>query len=834
MESQKQEFLIKDLPTKSVVLYPSRAHIVRDINDVVLKPGPNEIEIYGLTPTTDDQSVQIDGKGSATITDITVELVPNREIFEEVYPEPEENQDDSEEEKIELEYCDEVKKLESEIEDLTSETKRASETINSAARRLDTLDTYSKTLKADKSTASDVAKTMSMYEEERAKIFAAHCEASEKLERCRKEIQKKEKAMLKAGIQDRRKHEERLRAKQKEDRRKALQRQERLKEANRVKEERLKFWPKKVYRVTVNLETPMSIDTPLSSRRGSMDSVTIARDYTPPTKDGKGPASAVSDETVVSLSLSYVTRDASWTPRYDLNISSVQKSAAIAYRAELVNGTSETWKNAQLILSTSQTSYQGLEDKVPFMHAWHVKLGRYQDQGLLSPEEMNHTRGSNASAPVTNRNELFGSSQNVFVWGSQKQQMMQQQQVQQVQQAQASQPQYYSSHGMPRKNAQEFKPSAPAAASFASGGLFANTANTGGGLFGQNMQTIANTNSGAALSHSIEAVMQRGERLDAAQSSSVSDSVRAKRSSGLFGGFGSTKKKAMAPMQDKEAFREETEEEEDEDMGFGLFDDGPDGSSVPGGPVVGYQEASWDDHGLTSTYEVPGARTLAPSSLSRRHKIASLLASNIHLSHVAVPKLRAAAFLRAKIRNPSSSVTLLKGTAGVTLDGSFLGNMVMSRVSPGQIFDLPLGVDPAVQISYPKPSVHRGTQGIFTKESAQVFTRSVWVTNTKTVPVELLVLDQVPLSEDERLSINILQPRGLSKEGDTAKAGSAAKEGASGATQTVQGSAWGKATATLKKDGQVAWTANVEKKQGCLLTLEYEAKMPAAERITPA
>lgn len=833
MESQKQEFLIKELPTKSVVLYPSRAHITRDINDVVLKPGPNEIEIYGLTPTTDEQSVQLDGKGAATITDITVELVPNREIFEEVYPEIDEPQDEDDEEKVELEYCEEVKALEAEIEDLTNETKRASEIINSAARRLDTLDTYSKTLKADKSSADDVAKTMSMYEEERSKIFAAHCDASEKLERCQKEIDKKEKLKFKAGIADRKRHDERLRARQKEDRRKALQRQERLKETNRIKEERLKFWPKKVYRVTVNLETPLSIDTPMSSRRGSMDSVTIARDYTPPAKDGKAPASTASDDTVVSLSLSYVTRDASWTPRYDLNISSVQKSAAIAYRAELVNGTSETWKDAQLILSTSQTSYQGLEDKAPFMHAWHVKLGRYQDQGLLSPEEINHPRGSNTSAPVTNRNELFGSSQNVFVWGSQKQQKMQQQQVQQVQQAQqaqAAQPQYYSSHTMALKNIPEFKASAPAAASFASGGAFA-----GASLFGQSMQNCANTSEGAALSHSIENVRQRGERLDSIQSSSnvESTAARSKRSSGLFGGFGSTRKKS-APAQDKEEYRAEAEEEEDEDMGFGLFDDGVEGSSVPGGPVVGYQEASWDDHGLTSTYEVPGARTVAPSSLSRRHKIASLMAANIHLSHIAVPKLRAAAFLRAKIRNPSSSVTLLKGTAGVTLDGSFLGNMVMGRVSPGQIFDLPLGVDPALQISYPKPSVHRATQGIFSKESAQVFTRSVWVTNTKTVPVELLVLDQVPLSEDERLSISILQPRGLSKEGDTAKAGSAAKEGASGATHVVQNAAWGKATATLKKDGQVAWTANVEKKQGCLLTLEYEARMPAAERITPA
>jgi hypothetical protein len=92
----------------------------------------------------------------------------------------------------------------------------------------------------------------------------------------------------------------------------------------------------------------------------------------------------------VTLSLSYVTTSAFWSPRYDLNISSVQKIATIVYRAEFRNGTSETWKDAKLILSTSQTSYAGLEDKAPTMNPWHVRLTRLQDgtTGLLSKDEM--------------------------------------------------------------------------------------------------------------------------------------------------------------------------------------------------------------------------------------------------------------------------------------------------------------------------------------------------------------------------------------------------------------------------------------------------------------
>ena len=33
----KQEFSIRNLSTRSVTLYPQRAHVVRDINDITLK-----------------------------------------------------------------------------------------------------------------------------------------------------------------------------------------------------------------------------------------------------------------------------------------------------------------------------------------------------------------------------------------------------------------------------------------------------------------------------------------------------------------------------------------------------------------------------------------------------------------------------------------------------------------------------------------------------------------------------------------------------------------------------------------------------------------------------
>ncbi|KAF2182203.1 hypothetical protein K469DRAFT_712812 [Zopfia rhizophila CBS 207.26] len=779
-DPSKQVFNIKDLPTKSVTLYPTRAHVTRDIHDVMLKPGANEVEIYGLSPTVDEHSIQIEGKGAATIVDMTVELMPNRDIFEEIYPQESDTSDadsdqnfhDSDDE------TEAVRTISKELKNLRLRVTEATETQNSATERLSTLDKYAKSVTSEHNSPDEITKLLQKYEEDRSAVFQVHSAATQTLAALKKQIKRNEHKKLQAGKEARKEKDRIAKAKAKDQRRKQLQKSEKRKEAKYIKQERLRYWPKKVYKITLLLESS-SFDTPSSSRRNSIDSITLAQsprlDATAPSP---GKAESSTSQTPVSLLLSYVTKEAGWSPRYDLRVSSIQKTATIVYRTEFLNRTSETWKDAKLSFSTSQTSYQGLDDVVPFMHVWHVRLSKYDsgEGGLFSTEEARKPRRGRPVADTFNRGELFGLDDNYIP-------ALQSKRPLQVQQANNYKPQFGSNNN-----------------TNARASLFGSTSHTitGGGLFG--------SSNWSAQQQAVEQVNE---------SKCVEQAPRAKAKPSLFSGH---KKDSDEKDDHLETICSQTIEEE---------------TNTP--EAVEFEEPSWEDNGLTATYDVPGVRTLTPSSMTRRHKIASLNASNIHLSHICVPKLRSAAFLRAKIRNPSGSVTLLKGSAGVTLDGSFLGNMTLPRVSPGQVFDLPLGVDPAIRISYPKPAMHRSTQGIiFNKESAQVFSRSIWLDNTRSQPIELLVLDQVPVSEDERLRIIITTPKGLAKEGDSVRAGVSAKEGSSGAVATTQSTAWGSAVAKLKKNGEVNWTVKLGKGQGCLLKLDYEARLPPSEKMVPA
>lgn len=267
--------------------------------------------------------------------------------------------------------------------------------------------------------------------------------------------------------------------------------------------------------------------------------------------------------------------------------------------------------------------------------------------------------------------------------------------------------------------------------------------------------------------------------------------------------------------------------EDDEDMGFGLFDDQPT-TNIPELPSLEHQESSWSESGLTATYEIPGTRTIAPSPTTRRQKIASISLRDVSLSYHLVPKLRAAAFLKARLHN-TSSIALLKGPCGLTLDGSFLGNTHLPRCSAGDRFSLSLGVDPSINVIYSRPIVKRGHMGFLQREGSGIFTRTCTITNTKSDRVvEGVVIDQIPVSEDERLRVDILEPAGLRSEGSTTccSAGITADGKADSKT--------GDTLVTLKRGGFVRWDVQIKPGRGVKLDLEYEARFPSTELAVEA
>ncbi|KAL8926324.1 MAG: hypothetical protein Q9172_001833 [Xanthocarpia lactea] len=782
MDIHKEKFMVRELATQTVTLYPTRAYVVRTIEDLSLKTGLNEITIYGITPTADENSIKFEGTGAATITDMTVDLVDNPEHFEEVYPSDsgDAGESDSDSTSDSDTQPPAIKDLTAQLLELEMFAKEATEERSSAQGRLNMLDNYARSLTTSR--PDDIAACVGAYQSERAKAFESHKNGEARLKEYGQQIARLKAQQRKIQLKAQKLKAKADRAKTKDQEKKDRDKKQRIAEEQRIKQERMYFWPKNVYKVVLSLDANSS-PTPTSSRRGSID--TVVKTPQPTTKNASD--GSVTDTSIITLSFSYITNSASWSPRYDLGLDTTSKSGSINYRAEFRNTTSETWRDAKVVLSTSQTSFQGLGEAIPKIRPWHIRLAKGSgdigngDQALYSSHEhyLQHKMQTLfGQQPQPTRNALSANIKggNGGLFGAQQ------------------------PVPAPPSAAQ------PASGSFSFGHGQASSSGLGGGdsgghLFGSSIQNRGSSVFGSSSSTSAQ------------ESGAVP--VQPNIAAPVF-------QRARVPLAD----------EDEADI---------DGNTLaPTEAALAFQESIWEESGLTAIYTVPGTKTIPPSNTTRRHKVASIPLSSVSLSHIIVPKLRAAAFLKARLRN-GSSITLLKGPAGLTLDGTFLGTTYLPRSSPGEAFVLNLGVDPALNVVYGRPTVRRSESGMFQKEGCAIYTRTCLLTNTKNdATIEATVLDQVPVSEDERLKIEILVPRGLGKEGaqavkagtgqvneGTGKAGSTYAEDSTGSS----GVKWGKATAKMKKEGEVEWDVKLNPGQGVKLELEYEARLPSGTGV---
>lgn len=600
-------------------------------------------------------------------------------------------------------------------------------------------------------------------------------ELTKDVEKARKKFNKLHKEEAK---KDEKRNKAKAKAKKEKEKKKALK--DRIKgEANREKarlrREQGRFWPLNVYSVCITLE--VAAFTPASSRRGSMASdVDVSLVSATEVQDeAEKPGSIESD-----LAFSYVTSSAYWMPNYDLQLSTTNASASLFFDAMLTNRTSETWKNCKVTLSTSQATYSGLDDKIPSLDPWRI--------GITS-----------GYAGRRDTDKITWSSQEMVAMNRAKQQAMMQQAENS---AQSSAMLKVTPHKV--KLAAEFPPPPPPPAAaprgfgsqstgFGNPG-FVNSAfgipvaaATGGGLFGGSVAATTAT-TGGLFGNSRQ------------QQASLSG-----RPSGDLFGF-------SAPTV--EGVEEQSEQINAAEVEKSPYNDDD----------ATYDASFMEETGLTTTYDLPGLKTLAPKFNGSKQRVARIPFANVIFSHTVVAKYKAVAYLSAKLKN-SSKVALLKGNASLTLDGTFMGKTSLPRCSSGESFSLSLGIDPAIKVTYAKPEVHRTSSGLFSKEDSAVYVRTVTLHNTRAVggrAVDLLVQDQVPVSEDERLRVELLYPRGLVVDSINGVAtGAAEKEG-----QSKDDGSWGKATARLKKEGQLSWDVSLNAGKAVYLTLEYSVSMP--------
>lgn len=140
----------------------------------------------------------------------------------------------------------------------------------------------------------------------------------------------------------------------------------------------------------------------------------------------------------------------------------------------------------------------------------------------------------------------------------------------------------------------------------------------------------------------------------------------------------------------------------------------------------------------------------------------------MQLHFAAVPKICTDAFLIAKVSD-WEDLNIIPGNARLYFDGGYVGNMYLSANTTNDTLNVNLGRDKTIAITRKK--IKENTKDKFIEQD-KIETRSVELTvrNTKNVPIEIILEDQIPLvSGTNEIKVTLIKAEGAEMDELTGK-----------------------------------------------------------------
>ncbi len=126
--------------------------------------------------------------------------------------------------------------------------------------------------------------------------------------------------------------------------------------------------------------------------------------------------------------------------------------------------------------------------------------------------------------------------------------------------------------------------------------------------------------------------------------------------------------------------------------------------------------------------------------------------------YYAAPKLEKEAFLLAEISD-YGQYNLLPGEANIIFEGMYIGKTYLNANQTQDTLQLSMGRDKKIAIKREKVVDKSGTKFLSTNKE-QTFTFDITVRNNKKERISMVLKDQIPLSTDEKIEIEILDKDG--------------------------------------------------------------------------
>jgi len=159
---------------------------------------------------------------------------------------------------------------------------------------------------------------------------------------------------------------------------------------------------------------------------------------------------------------------------------------------------------------------------------------------------------------------------------------------------------------------------------------------------------------------------------------------------------------------------------------------------------------------ISSTYDIPRKVTVPADNKSHKVSI-GIVELKPEFEYECVPKISPHAFLKTKVKN-NSVYALLAGPANVFFDNNFVAKTQLKSYSPQEELSCSLGVDPSIKVTYKPVKKFKEQTGLISKTTITTHEQVIEIKNTTKNEIKILVKEQLPLSNDDKIQIKLIEP----------------------------------------------------------------------------
>jgi len=218
-------------------------------------------------------------------------------------------------------------------------------------------------------------------------------------------------------------------------------------------------------------------------------------------------------------------------------------------------------------------------------------------------------------------------------------------------------------------------------------------------------------------------------------------------------------------------------------------------------PVLARQRtAAVEVQAFQAVYGIAGRTTVPDTGETKRVQIDEMALDSAVMVR-AVPKLDEKAYLYAKIVTAKGS-PLLPGQVALFRDSVFVGNGWLPLLAPEEQHELGFGVDDSIRVRHALAEEKRGETGIISTAKTDARSYRISVKNLHERAMQLTLIDQVPVSQNADITVELMGKSAPSR-------------------RDVD-----------NKRGILAWDMKLEPAEERIIEFGYRAAWPAAKKVT--